>query len=369
MESHNILNDLRATVKELGNVYEEISLLYKLSERFSTLNVKEICENLVDEAVATVGVKTASVLFFNEGLRTLYTRACKGDWEKDRVIDGEVEIISNALEYGKPVAFCNLGAVEHENCLSGLGSVLLCPLLGKGKTIGLMVLADKSSEEEFYSNDIKLLMVITRQAAMAIENAFLYEEIEDLLLGTIKSFVKALETTTQWTAGHTERVTMYTQHIAAEMGLDGKQTERLKICSLLHDIGKIAIPRDILNKKGKLEEDEWIEIRNHPLVGAKILSGLKAFDDILDGIRYHHEHWDGTRGLFGLKGDDIPLMSRILAVADAFDAMTSDRPYRPRKNRNETLKEILELSGKQFDPSVVEAFYRWFNRQHQAFLP
>jgi len=376
LEKHNAVNDLHLTVRELSNVYEELSLLYKLSELFSTLNVNDICENLVNEAAATIGVKTAAVLFLNPppppftkgGMGGLYTRACKGNWDKNRVVDGGLEPIANVLEHGKPTAFCKLDAEDTMNYFPGLESVLLCPLVGKGKTVGLLILADKLSEDEFYSNDVKLLKIISTQAAMAIENAFLYQEIEDLLLGTIKSFVKALEASTQWTAGHTERVTIYTHGIAAEMGFDEKQLERLRICSLLHDIGKITIPREILNKKGKLEDEEWVEIRKHPLVGVTILSGLKAFDDILDGIRYHHEHWDGTKGLFGLKGKDIPLMSRILAVADAFDAMTSDRPYRPKKTMDETLKEMLELSGKQFEPAVVKAFQKWINRQHPAFL-
>ncbi len=369
LENHNALKDLHLTVNELSNVYEELSLLYKLSALFSTLNVNEICENLVNETVATIGVETAAVLFLDQEHQILYTRAYRGNWDKNRVINGTAEIVANTLEQGKPIAFCKIDTVEHKDNFNGLHSVLLCPLVGKGKIVGLMILADKSSEDEFYSNDIKLLRVITSQAAMAIENAFLYQEIEDLLLGTIKSFVKALETTTKWTAGHTERVTMYAQGIAAEMGFDEKQMERLRICALLHDIGKIAIPRDLLNKKEKLENEEWMELRKHPLVGVTILSGLKAFDDILDGIKYHHEHWDGGKGLFGLKGDDIPLMSRILAVADAFDAMTSDRPYRAKKNIEETLKEILELSDKQFDPYVVEAFHKWLSRQHPAFLP
>ena len=368
MEKHNAVNDLHLTVRELSNVYEELSLLYKLSGLFSTLNVNEICENLVNEAINTVGVKTAAVLFLNEETQALYTKAHRGDWDENRTIDGGIEVIADVLENSKPTAFCKLDNVEHQDNLHGLQSVLLCPLAGKGKTLGLMILADKLSEDEFYSNDIKLLKIITTQAAMAIENAFLYQEIEDLLLGTIKSFVKALETTTHWTAGHTERVTMYAQGIAAEMGLDEKKMERLRICSLLHDIGKIAVPRDILNKKGQLDSEEWKEIKKHPALGVTILSGLKSFDDILDGIKYHHEYWDGTKGLFGLKGEDIPLMARILAVADAFDAMTSDRPYRSKKKIGETLNEIVELADRQFDPTVVAAFQKWINRQHPAFL-
>jgi len=368
LENSSIANDFHATVRELSNVYEELSLLYKLSELFSTLSVTEICENLVSEASTTIGVKTSAVLFFKEGPQLLHTKAYRGDWDKNRLLDANIDIISDVLNNSKPSAFCRLVETEHKEYFYGLNSILLCPLAGKRKTIGLMILADKLSENEFYASDIKLLKVITNQAAMAIENAFLYQEIEELLLGTIKSFVKALEATTQWTAGHTERVTMYAESIATEMGLDEKQIERLKICSLLHDIGKIAIPRDILNKRGKLAQDEWAEIRRHPSVGATILSGLRSFDDILDSIKYHHEFWDGTNGLFGLQGEDIPLMSRILAVADAFDAMTSDRPYRYKKGLGETVKEICELSGKQFDPVVVEALRGWINRQHLTSL-
>ncbi len=354
---------------EISNVYEELSLLYKLSDLFSTLNVREICENLVTEAAAAVEVQTSAILLSDEKEGVLYTRAFKGDWNENRSIEAAHKIVADILESGKPTAFCKLDTIAEKDVFSGLKTILLCPLSGKGKTVGLMILADKLSEEEFYSNDVKLVKVIATYAAMAIENAFLYEEIEELLLGTIMSFVKALETTTQWTAGHTERVTCYTQGIASEMGLGAKQVERLKMCSLLHDIGKISIPRDILNKKGPLDIEEWKEIRKHPSTATTILSGLKSFGDILEGIKYHHEFWDGTKGIFGLKGEDIPLMSRILAVADAFDAMTSDRPYRAKKNKDTTLKEILELSGKQFDPAVVEAFHRWINRQHQAFGP
>lgn len=368
MAKRDILNDLQLTAMELNNAYEEISLLYRLSDMFSARNVAEICDNLVTEAAGSMRVKTAAVLFLNEKNHSLFTKACSGSWDKHRTINARIGVIRNALDSGNPTLFSKLDKIDHCNSLNGLKSVLLSPLKGKDKTIGLLVLADKNS---FYPNELKLVRFITTQAALAIENTFLYKEIEDLLIGTIQSLVKALEATAHWTAGHTERVTEYCHGIAKEMGLDMKHIERLKICSLLHDIGKIAIPRDILNKQGQLELEEWNEMKRHPVLGVKILSGLselKNFDDILDGIKYHHEHWDGSKGLFDLKGSAIPLMSRILAVADSFDAMTSDRPYRPRKSVDSTITEIRSLSNKQFDPAVVDAFLRWFSRQHQASL-
>ena len=140
-----------------------------------------------------------------------------------------------------------------------------------------------------------------RQAGLAIENAFLYSELETLLVGAIRCLVKALEATSHWTAGHTERVTEYAVEIGKIMDLEPEMLEKLKICSLLHDIGKIATPKEILNKGSKLNESEWLEIKRHPIVGAEILEELKQFKDVILGIKYHHEHWDGSNGTFRLK--------------------------------------------------------------------
>jgi HD-GYP domain-containing protein (c-di-GMP phosphodiesterase class II) len=114
-----------------------------------------------------------------------------------------------------------------------------------------------------------------------------------------------------------------------------------------------------LNKKGSLGKDEWTEIKRHPELGADILGELKEFKDIITGVKYHHEYWDGSGGIFGLNGENIPLMARILSVADAFDAMTSDRPYRQMKSKEGAVEEIVRCSGSQFDPMVVEAFLEW----------
>ncbi len=244
---------------------------------------------------------------------------------------------------------------------------MLCPIVGKVRVIGVIVVADKESDEEFFSNDSKLLMAIAGQAGLAIENAFLHNELESILIGSIEALVRALEASSQWTAGHTERVTEYAVGIGRFMGLSKESIERLRITALLHDIGKIAIPREILNKESGLTESEWIEIKKHPGLGAEILDGLIHFEDVVLGIKYHHEKWDGQDGIFGLKQEEIPFMARILAVADAFDAMTSERPYKKKKSKKEALREIVEYSGTQFDPAVVDALIKWFeasNQQH-----
>lgn len=363
-------SDLALTVLELSEAYEELSLLYRMSEVFSFLSVEEICSKIADEARSALGVRTAAVLFTDDQNGRMITKTTRGYWPSDLQFSSDLGIIGRAIELKKSTAVCNLAETEYARHFPGMTSLMVCPLLGKVKVLGVVVVADKESEEEFYSYDFKLLSAVSAQAGLAIENAFLYSELEALLVGAIKSLVKTLEATSCWTAGHTERVTDYACGIGRVMGLDGESLERLKICSLLHDIGKIAVPKEILNKESVLTAEEWAEIRKHPVVGAGILGELKQFKDILLSIKYHHEHWDGSRGIFGLKGEEIPFIARILAVADAFDAMTSDRPYRRMLSRDEAVAEIRRCAGSQFDPEVVEAFLAWTGAaspRHQGF--
>ena len=358
METNNIQHDLSLTVQELAGAYEELSLLYRISEIYSTLSIDEICSRIVDEAVSTLSVKTAAVLFIDEQGESLYTISHKGDWDCDRRFVRDKDIIWNSIEAKKPSAFCRIRETPYRDYIPRITSLMVCPILGKKKAVGAIVVADKELGEEFFSNDTKLLMAISTQAGLAIENAFLYSELEALLVGAIRCLVKALEATSQWTAGHTERVTEYAGMIGKFMDLGPEMLEKLKICSLLHDIGKIATPKDILNKGTKLTDNEWLEIRRHPVVGAEILGELKQFKDVILAIKFHHEHWDG-KGIFGLQRDDIPLMARILSVADTFDALTSDRPYRPKKSKESAIQELVRCSGSQFDPVVIEAFLKW----------
>lgn len=355
----DIQSDLSLTIQELSNVYEELSLLYRVSEIYTKLSIEGICSMIVDEAITTFGVKTAAVLFIDEKNENLYTVASKGEWDCNRRFAREKNILWDVFQTKKPIAISRIKETDMRGFIPRINSLMASPILGKTKEFGAIVIADKDMNEEFLSNDSKLLMAISNQAGMAIENAFLCSEFEALLVGAIKCLIKALEATSYWTAGHTERVTAYAMGIGRTMELEEEMIEKLKICSLLHDIGKIATPKEILNKDAGLTENEWLEIKKHPEVGAEIVSDLKQFKDVVDGIKYHHEHWDGRRGIFGLKGEEIPLMARILAVADAFDALTSDRPYRPKHSKEDAVKEIVRCSGSQFAPAVVEAFVKW----------
>jgi len=355
-------DDLLLTVRELSATYEELSLLYRLAETLAGLDVDTICRRIIEEALKSVEAETASVMFLDEDLNTFFTKECHGGWDRDLEIRKDNDCIVQVIVRQKPIAFCNLSESGPRELFSDLKSVLLCPMIGKRKVIGILVVGNSSEAREFYSNDIKLVSAIARLAALFIENAVLTHEMENFLIGTIRSFVKALEATSLWTAGHTERVTEYALSIGREMSLTMDMLERLKICSLLHDIGKIATPKNILNKESYLTTDERCEIQKHSVVGAEILEGLEKFTDVVECIRYHHEYYNGEGSAYGLKGEDIPLLSRILAVADTFDAITSDRPYRNKKSAEDAVREIEKNSGIQFDPKVVESFKRWVLR-------
>jgi putative nucleotidyltransferase with HDIG domain len=371
LERDRLEEDFKHTVNELSDTYEELSLIYRISETFIGAGVDEICRMLLNEATGILRLNTAAVLFLDHDKETLYTKVFRGGWDAERRFEKDEGFLWASIKENRPVAFCKLSACEHKDFFPGMDAVLICPLIGKKKAIGALVVAERPESGEFYSNEIKLLRTITSQAALFIENALLHEEIEEFFLGTIRSFIRAMEAASDWTAGHTERVTEYAMGIARELSLSGEDMERLRICCILHDIGKIAIPQDILNKNGRLSKEERENLNRHPAIGAQILEELRAFTDIVQVIKYHHEWWNGSDGIFGLRGGEIPLHARILSVADTFDAITSNRPYRKAMMPRDAATEIKRCSGVQFDPDIVEAFLMWLkksNPRYQVFL-
>jgi putative nucleotidyltransferase with HDIG domain len=185
-----------------------------------------------------------------------------------------------------------------------------------------------------------------------------YKELEDLFIRLVIAMVNALDAKSPWTKGHTERVTKYALDIAKEIGLDDEELENIKMCSLLHDIGKIGIYDKVLDKPGKLSDEEFEIVKKHPEKGAEILKPIKQLSKIIPGILHHHERYDGKGYPNGLMGEDIPLCARILHVADSFDSMTADRPYRPAPGVEYAISEFKKYSGTQFDPSVIKAFLK-----------
>ncbi len=257
------------------------------------------------------------------------------------------------------------------------------PLYYKKSLIGVLILGDKSSREKFTRQEIGFFMTLANDAAMAISNAQLIqslqdriEEIKDLytrehrvFIHTAIALATAIDARDPYTHGHTERVTAYCMAVADELEEIPEARsyrnfkETLHIAALLHDVGKIGIPDLILNKKGKLTKKEFEKIKEHPTIGAAILTPIIELGDVVKEIKYHQERYDGKGYPEKLKGSQIPLVARIIAVCDAFDAITSDRPYRQRKEADVAIQELRDGAGNQFDPIVVSAFLLAFEKR------
>ena len=207
-------------------------------------------------------------------------------------------------------------------------AALLVPLVNKGRTIGVLALGPKRADVPYTSEDVALLETVANQLAVALDNAQLYEHTRTLYVSGIRTLAATVDAKDPYTHGHSERVSAYARMIAVELGLSTSDIENIEIAGLLHDIGKIGVPDAILQKPGRLDAAERALMREHPDVGAKILRDNLALTPLVPLVRHHHERYDGTGYPDGLRGDDIPLGAAIIAVADTFPTMTTDRPYR-----------------------------------------
>jgi HD-GYP domain-containing protein (c-di-GMP phosphodiesterase class II) len=192
---------------------------------------------------------------------------------------------------------------------------------------------------------------------VVIDNTNLYLDLERFVINVVKALVHAIEAKDVYTRGHSERVSRCCTRMAERLNLDSRQKVSLHWASILHDIGKIAIAEHILNKPEALTDREYGIIQEHPKKGFHILKPLEQLSDALPGILHHHERWDGGGYPRGLKGKGIPVLARVIAVADTFDALTSERPYRAARSQQEALAIIRELAGTQLDPDLVNVFH------------
>jgi response regulator RpfG family c-di-GMP phosphodiesterase len=236
-----------------------------------------------------------------------------------------------------------------------LESLIAVPLRMKQRLVGWIAITSFTKGKRFDEGQRKLLSIVASRAAAAIENARLYEDLRATFQQTIEGLAKAIDKMDRYTAGHSERVATYAMYLATRLGLSLEQIEIVRQSALMHDIGKIGCVLN-LNKPGKLTQDEYEAFKRHPGYGRDILEPIRFLHPLIPGVHLHHERWDGRGYPLGLKGPDVPLMARIISVADTYDAMTSDRAYRRALPHEVAVAEIERCSGTQFDPEVSHSF-------------
>jgi HD-GYP domain-containing protein (c-di-GMP phosphodiesterase class II) len=233
----------------------------------------------------------------------------------------------------------------------------------KTRLLGWISVASFTKQKRFNEGHRKLLSIVGSRAAASIENARLYEDLRATFQQTIQGLARAIDKMDRYTAGHSERVAIYATYLAMRLGLPADVVEVVRQSALMHDIGKIGCVMN-LNKPGKLTQDEYEIFKRHPAYGKDILDPIKFLHPLVPGVHLHHERWDGRGYPLGLKGNDVPIIARIIAVADTYDAMTSDRAYRRALPHEVAVGEIDRCSGSQFDPEVAHSF----NAGLEAFL-
>jgi response regulator RpfG family c-di-GMP phosphodiesterase len=227
---------------------------------------------------------------------------------------------------------------------------------GVGDAMGILCVGRSAENGAFLPDEKALLLGYAQTTAVALQKILLREHLERNLIDTIASFVIALESKDPYLKGHSARVSLYSGELATVMGVPAAEVVLMSRAGMLHDLGKLVIMDNILRKPRQLTEEEFELIRTHPVVGDKILKPLRFLACEAKAVRHHHERYDGKGYPDGLKGDDIPLIARVVSVADAFDAMTSDRPYRSKRPLATAMEEIVRGTGTQFDPTAADAF-------------
>lgn len=316
------------------------------------------CAVLVAEKLA---VTRASIMLRQGGW--LVVKACHGPDDLDlvgrrkKVGDGPAGM---AAASGEPVLVVDLASDVRFRQYVDRGystSSLVCvPIAYKGKNLGVVCVTDKQCGEPFAASDEHLLTTIASQVAPAIENARLYKQLEESTLSTVRALVAGLEAKDSYLSGHSERVTHYALAIGRAMELCEADMTVLERAGQLHDLGKLGISDVILNKPSSLTVEEYNVVKQHPVLGEQIIRPLTFLHDVRPVIRHHHERPDKCGYPDGQGGEEMGVLARVVSVADAFDAMTSPRPYRPAMKTRQATGEIYSLRGKQFDVEVAELF-------------
>lgn len=346
---------------QLSESYETVSALHMLGREMGSIEDPSSYINQTLEMIgATIGYQWVSFLVNRgEGDRLLPSELYQfGENEFEAL---QLRTSVDMLIEQEPIAIADRTAIyPAEGIFEGLDpQVMIHAVQAHGNQYGWIVVGGKQGEDAYVcSHDTKTIDSIAGIFAAFLENTRLYEVQRRTFIGTIRALSGAIDAKDRYTRGHSDRVALLGKQLALEVGYSEEDAERVRLCGILHDVGKIGVPEHVLCKNSRLTDEEFEMIKLHPTIGAEMLQDIPSLQDLLPGVLHHHERWDGRGYPAGLSGEDIPMMGRILALADTFDAMSSNRAYRSAMPREKVLAEIERCSGSQFEPRLAEAFLR-----------
>ena len=356
--------ELEKVNRELEARVNEQARLFRISRDIDEIRSSEDLYPCIVQLASTLeSVEKASFFVVPQDRKNLLAMASCG-WDTGEAWLQKLRLTDERMReiLGNGASFVLMRADEIRCSQAGLpekgkDKVLSCwPLKIRGEPFGLLMAFHSEGFLSLPPEDTRLFDFLIRKASLAIENMALYESLISNFYGILKSLVNALEAKDLHTGKHSERVTRYATAVASMLGCSSAEIESVQTIGYLHDIGKIGIQDGILNKPGCLTPEEYEIVKKHPAIGESIVSELGLSPEERAIIRHHHERWDGDGYPDGLAGENIPLLARIVSVADAFDAMTSKRAYRESLSLEDAILELLKNSGKQFDPSTLKVF-------------
>ncbi|MFH1619323.1 MAG: HD domain-containing phosphohydrolase [bacterium] len=355
---------LEATWNKLDGLLTSLLTIHEMGVTSAgTTDRENFCGAVLDSACELMNSRRGSVMIYDESTRELRIVASKGISreviEHTRLKPGE-GVAGKAFETGETIF---IPAPEKESRYAGYIAApdqqepfISIPLSIKNKPLGVLNLHSSGNSEAFSDYNLKFLSILAGEAAITLENLKLYESLQDFYLEMVQTLARVIDAKDSYTHDHAGRARRKARRIAEELKLPEQMARYVEYAALLHDIGKIGIDESILMKPGRLSNEEYDEMKKHPTIGYQILAPVHFLGPVAQMVLYHQEWYNGRGYPEGLKGEEIPLGARVVATIDAWDAMTSDRPYRKAMSREKSLEELKKGSGTQFDPKVVEAF-------------
>lgn len=378
-------SEVASVIREMQEKVQQLEWLNQFSALLnSTLDTDIVREKALEATCKLLQCETASLLLVDPVKAQLYWETALGDTGKElkksvRLAIDDRSIAGYVAMSGESIIINDVqNDHRHFKKATARGgfrslSMVCVPLKAKDRIIGVLQALNKlpsvpvrpSRHEwpDFFEEDRKMLETLSHQVAIAIENSQLYSKLKRGFYDTVETLAEAIEKKDHYTGGHTKRVVHYSMCIAKYMNLTSEELERIRLGAILHDVGKIGVEDKILKKQAPLDRDEWSVMQTHPNLGYDIMKRVESLKDVMGGMRFHHERWDGKGYPLGLKGDEIPLIARIISVGDTYDAMVSTRPYRKGMDPKQAFDEIVKCRGTQFDPDVVDAFILAFQNE------